>query len=78
MRSDRRNKRIYKEIVVSKVVLDFSMSLDGFITGLNRDLERLHAWMFREHAPDRTAEILAEFFKTTGASVMGRGLYGKK
>jgi len=31
MRSDRRNKRINKEIVMSEVVLDFSMSLDGKI-----------------------------------------------
>jgi hypothetical protein len=28
------------------VLLDMSMSLDGFIAGPNDDVERLHEWLF--------------------------------
>jgi hypothetical protein len=49
---------------MSKVVLDVSMSLDGFIAGPNvreaepmaDDGERLHAWMF-EKGPDAQIDI---------------------
>lgn len=55
------------------VVLDVSMSLDGFITGPNDDLERVHDWMFQDRsATGRSGQVIDEFFKTTGAIVMGR------
>jgi dihydrofolate reductase len=68
---------------MSKVVLDVSMSLDGFIAGPNvREAEpmgdggeRLHEWMFRK-GPDAEIEIdlgvRREFDATVGATVIGR------
>lgn len=56
-----------------KVVLDVAMSLDGFSAGPNDDLERIHAWMgWSGDAADRNAQVVEEFFKTTGAVVMGK------
>jgi dihydrofolate reductase len=70
---------------MSKVGLDVSMSLDGFIAGPNvREAEpmgdggeRLHEWMFRK-GPDAEIEIeidlgvRREFDATVGATVIGR------
>jgi dihydrofolate reductase len=68
---------------MGKVSLDMSMSLDGFITGPNDSVERLHDWIFsrdsdrtgnspRNSADDsRDAEIMDELFETTGAVIMG-------
>jgi dihydrofolate reductase len=70
---------------MSKVGLDGSMSLDGFIAGPNvREAEpmgdggeRLHEWMFRK-GPDAEIEIeidlgvRREFDATVGATVIGR------
>ncbi len=53
------------------VVLDMSMSLDGFIAGPNDELDRVHAWM-RGGEPGRGVEVVDELFRTTGAVVMGR------
>jgi dihydrofolate reductase len=69
-------KRKRKERAMGKVVLDKSMSLDGFITGPGGDLERVHAWMFAEADPEGiNRKVIEEFFETTGASVMGRGMW---
>jgi dihydrofolate reductase len=75
---------------VGLVLVDLSMSLDGFIAGPNDDVEGLHDWLFSGDTPtrDRSAsvlpgregfqtagantEVLDEWFKTTGAVVMGR------
>ena len=61
---------------MGKVVLDVSVSLDGFIAGPDGDLERVHAWMFAEADPAGINRgLVEEFFETTGASVMGRGMW---
>jgi dihydrofolate reductase len=62
------------------------MSLDGFITGSNDDVERLHEWVYdlaswREYhglaggQANRDAEILEEAFENLGAVVMGRRMF---
>lgn len=59
------------------VVVDITMSLDGFVTapgadadhGLGVDGEALHEWAFSE-GPDR--EVLDAAMRRTGAVVMGR------
>jgi dihydrofolate reductase len=66
---------------MSKVVLDVSMSLDGFIAGPNvRDAEpmgdggeRLHEWMFRK-GPDAEIDlgVRREVDASVGATVIGR------
>lgn len=72
---------------MAAVVLDMSMSLDGFVTGpdprvgagLGVGGERLHEWMFtrptdsgRNEAADVNAAIPRELFASTGAVLMGR------
>jgi dihydrofolate reductase len=58
---------------MGNVVLDVAISLDGFSAGPNDDLERIHAWMgWGSDATDRNAQVVEEFFKTTGAVVMGK------
>lgn len=66
---------------MSRVVLDVSMSLDGFIAGPNvRDAEpmgdggeRLHEWMFRK-GPDAEIDlgVRRELDATVGATIVGR------
>jgi dihydrofolate reductase len=71
---------------MGKVTFDISMSLDGFITGPNESVDRLHEWLYglaswREPhdleggEANRDSDVLAEAFKATGAFVMGRGLF---
>lgn len=73
---------------MASVTVDISMSLDGFISGPNGDLdvERLHEWLYdlaswREPhglAGGKTgsdSEILDEAFRNTGAVVMGRRMF---
>jgi dihydrofolate reductase len=76
---------------VGAVVLDVSVSLDGFATGpdarpgvpLGDGGVRLHEWMFadsgqrarREGAADIDQAVVAELFATTGAVVMGRRMF---
>jgi dihydrofolate reductase len=62
---------------VGKVVIDMSMSLDGFIAMPNDSPEhplgeggqRLHEWLFNE---SEYARAYREAVKTTGAVIMGR------
>jgi dihydrofolate reductase len=64
---------------MSKIVAEISMSLDGFVTGPNPDLEHglgtggeaLHAWVF---APDDEVvqQVVGDGVLATGAVVMGR------
>lgn len=63
---------------MGKVILTFSMSLDGFVAGHSVSLaepmgvggERLHDWMASGHELDK--EMAGEMFKTVGAVVLGR------
>lgn len=66
---------------MSKIVADISMSLDGFVTGPNPDLqhglgqggEPLHTWAFSGDEVD--AAVLREGTQSTGAVIMGRNLF---
>lgn len=65
---------------MSKVVVDVSMSLDGFIAGPNVGVEspmgegglRLHEWLFEASEGGVDAEIAREMSRSTGAAVIGR------
>jgi dihydrofolate reductase len=69
----------------SKVILDITMSLDGFIAGLNDHGEPLHDWLFSGDTPGayndffklskKSAKVFDNFIKTTGAIVAGRRTY---
>jgi dihydrofolate reductase len=66
--------------IVSKVVLEMSMSLDGFVTGpdvspeepMGRGGERLHDWMFEGRSQAEVEEYEAEHFRDVGAVIVGR------
>jgi dihydrofolate reductase len=66
---------------MAKVVADISMSLDGYVTGPDPDLEHglgrggegLHTWVFSPDPVDK--EVLAAATDATGAVVMGRLLF---
>ncbi len=67
---------------MAKVVLDISMSLDGYTAGpgagpgkpLGEGGEALHTWVFGGRT-DADAQILAGALERTGAVVMGRRTY---
>jgi dihydrofolate reductase len=67
---------------MGNVLLEITMSLDGFIAGTNPNLqqplgkggERLHDWFF-DRKTDRDAELLAEMTNATGAVIMGWKTY---
>lgn len=67
---------------MSKVYCEISMSLDGFITGTNVGVgngmgdngDRLHDWMF-DAKSDADARIVDEIYATTGAVVLGKGMF---
>jgi dihydrofolate reductase len=64
-----------------KVIADITMSLDGYVTGPDPDLdhglgrggEPLHTWV--EHADEVDKAVLAEAVEASGAVVMGRRLF---
>jgi dihydrofolate reductase len=66
---------------MAKVIADISMSLDGFVTGPDPDLEHglghggepIHAWAFSDDPVD--AAQLSEGTARSGAVVMGRNLF---
>jgi dihydrofolate reductase len=69
---------------MGRVVLDISMSLDGFIAGrddgpdqgLGKDGERLHDWILDfKTGIFKKSEVLNEVFESTGAIVAGRRVY---
>jgi dihydrofolate reductase len=68
---------------MGRVVLDISMSLDGFIAGrddgpeqgLGKDGERLHDWIDFKNGIFKKSEILDELIESTGAIVAGRRVY---
>lgn len=64
---------------MGKVVLNISMSLDGFSAGANirpeepmgDNGERLHDWMFSGEGGEASKPVVADFFENTGAYIMG-------
>jgi dihydrofolate reductase len=66
---------------MGKLLLSFSMSLDGFIAGpdvsldepMGRGGERLHQWMFND-SPERGVDphMAKEIFDVVGAVILGR------
>lgn len=64
---------------MSKVLLDMSMSLDGFIAGANVSKEypmgvngeTLHTWMFSTPKDKVDADVEREMFERTGAVILG-------
>jgi dihydrofolate reductase len=69
----------------SKVILDITMSLDGFIAGPADHGKSLHGWLFTGDTPSayndffrlskKSAKLFDAFIKTTGAIVAGRHTY---
>lgn len=59
------------------VLLDMSMSLDGFIAGPNDEPGGLHDWFFSPPGgvTDSNREVVDESVRTTGAIVTGRRTY---
>ena len=67
---------------MSKVLIQMSMSLDGYVAGPNDDVLRLHEWMFAgprgslgEELPTPDQQIFNELRAVTGAMICGRRLY---
>jgi dihydrofolate reductase len=68
-----------REAFMGKVVLDITMSLDGFVTapndgpgqGLGEGGQVLHEWVF-DGKTERDTEVLDEAIRTTGSAVLGR------
>jgi dihydrofolate reductase len=58
---------------MGKVILDMSMSLDGFVAGPKDEDGGLHHYFFSPSA--ETSKIIEEGFKFTGAIIMGRRSY---
>jgi len=58
---------------MGKVILDMSMSVDGFIAGPNDEDGGLHDYFFSPSGD--TAQVVEEGIKTTGAIIMGRRSY---
>ena len=65
---------------MSRVVLEMSMSLDGYVTGpdvsdeepMGRGGEVLHEWMFAGRSPAEARAWQTEHFSGIGAVIMGR------
>jgi uncharacterized protein YndB with AHSA1/START domain/dihydrofolate reductase len=74
-------ERLGEVLRPGRVVVDITMSLDGYVTAPGVDLEHglgvggeaLHAWVF-SHTPREDA-ILATTVQRTGAVIMGRRLF---
>src|SRR5262249_16961960 len=72
-----RSKRVHlpaTEVTrLSQVLIEMSMSLDGFVAGLHdSDVDRLHEWMFED---ERGSEVLAESLRAVGSAIAGRRTY---
>jgi dihydrofolate reductase len=59
---------------MTRIFVDITMSLDGFICGPDNDLERLHSWLFGAHT-DRDKAVMDEYVQSLGAVIMGRGTF---
>lgn len=62
---------------MGNVLLDITMSLDGFIAGPNDEAARLHDWFFQPSNGEasQNGAVIAELIQTIGAIVMGRRMY---
>ena len=70
---------------MANVILDITMSLDGFIARPNDDVSRLHDWLFNGDIPSafsnsiklskESAKVFDELAKNTGAIIAGRKTY---
>lgn len=70
---------------MSKVILDITISLDGFIAPPNDDTTHLHAWLFNGDTPSKysnyfklseeSAKVFDELVRTTGSIITGRHTY---
>jgi len=66
---------------MTRIIADISISLDGFVTGPNPDIENglgdggdaLHTWAFSDDPDDR--RLVAEATSRSGAVVLGRRLF---
>jgi dihydrofolate reductase len=66
---------------VTQVIIDISMSLDGYVTGPNVGIGNglgdggmaLHDWVFHGNADDQA--VLDAAFEATGAVIQGRNLF---
>ncbi len=58
---------------MGKVILDMSMSLDGYIAGQDNEDSGLHDYFFSP--ADQSAQVIEEGITTTGAIIMGRRSY---
>ncbi|HZX05856.1 dihydrofolate reductase family protein [Kribbella sp.] len=66
---------------MSQVIVDISMSLDGYVTGPNAGVgnglgdggEAVHDWVF--HGNDADQAVLDAAFTATGAVIQGRNLF---
>lgn len=58
---------------MSRVIVDMSMSLDGFISPRDETDGRLHNWYFSPS--DQDARLITELIASTGAIIMGRRSY---
>jgi len=60
---------------MGKVLLDLAVSLDGYIDGPDGSDVGLYDWYAATSGPN--ADIAAETVATTGAIVVGRGVFGR-
>src|SRR6476620_1353757 len=66
--------------VMGRVAVEMSMSLDGFVAGVNTDAtnplgehgELLHRWLFADPIDPSDAQVAAEMRSSVGAVVVGR------
>jgi dihydrofolate reductase len=56
------------------VYFDLTMSLDGFITGPDESVDRLHYWAFGGKT-DADADVREEIYGRTGAIVIGKRMF---
>jgi dihydrofolate reductase len=67
---------------MGKIVIDITMSLDGFIAGPNINAKqplgkgglRLHDWLFKAKT-DKDVKVIEETVETSGAVIVGRRTY---
>jgi dihydrofolate reductase len=60
---------------MSKIVIDISTSLDGFVAGPNDELDAIHRWLFTDDPSGDPQRIFAELVRSTGAVLLGRRTY---
>jgi dihydrofolate reductase len=69
-----------EETAMTKVILELSMSLDGYVTGpdvgpewpMGRGGESLHDWMFEGRSAEQSRAFATEKYSSFGAVIVGR------